>query len=196
MNRNDLLVKVLVLEKCVNSLIRKISVLMRFILMQEETEFVGMKDIRYRKDVVFSQAVCRFLFCLGFLLSSLNHANLSVCPKSVIIMEFVGMNDILYRKDVVFLQVRFFICLKFDYCTIFCIHVVAWLTLLSFVFFAQQCIFSTICLEIHNFHFFPVVQAVSFFMTFKQFGGRRNKELFFRRFAPEKIIPSLKDFLL
>lgn len=67
-NRNDLLVKVLALEKCVNSLICKINVLMRFVLMQEETEFVGMKDVRYRKDVVFSQSVCLVFFLVFFFL--------------------------------------------------------------------------------------------------------------------------------
>jgi len=56
-NRNDLLVMIVELETAIKSCLRKICILMRFILMQEEIEYVGLKDIRYRRDVVFSQAL-------------------------------------------------------------------------------------------------------------------------------------------
>ena len=42
--------------------------------MQEETEFVGLKDVRYRKDVVFSQAV-RFKFVFSLIVNNLTFNN-------------------------------------------------------------------------------------------------------------------------
>lgn len=50
------------LEKAAQSLIRRISVTMRFILMQDELDNPSVRELQYRRDIVFSQAVRTILF--------------------------------------------------------------------------------------------------------------------------------------
>ena len=52
------------LEASLTSLIRKIHVVMRFMLMQDEVDCPALKDLRYRKDVVFSQVVRIWVVCI------------------------------------------------------------------------------------------------------------------------------------
>ena len=61
-NTGELLEMVNDLKNTITSCVRRICVVMRFILMQEEVEYVTLKDVRQRRDVVFSQAVSRILF--------------------------------------------------------------------------------------------------------------------------------------
>ena len=51
------------LSNTVRSFIKKFNVIMRFILMKEYASLGTMtKEIRYRRDVVFSQVVC-LMYC-------------------------------------------------------------------------------------------------------------------------------------
>ena len=52
------------LEASLTSLIRKIHVVMRFMLMQDEVDYPALKDLRYRKDIVFSQVVRIWVVCI------------------------------------------------------------------------------------------------------------------------------------
>jgi len=64
------------LETCITSLIRKINVTMRFILMQDVTDCPGLKDICYRKDVVFSQCLTSIVAGFSLMLSQRIHEKL------------------------------------------------------------------------------------------------------------------------
>ena len=66
-NKKELLNKVLDLKNTITSCVRRICVVMRFLLMQEEFEYPTLKDVRHRRDVVFSQAVS-YIFLFFFYL--------------------------------------------------------------------------------------------------------------------------------
>ena len=63
-NIDHLLRDVTELEASLTSLIRKIHVIMRFMLMQDEVDCPALKDLRYRKDIVFSQVVRIWIVCI------------------------------------------------------------------------------------------------------------------------------------
>lgn len=57
------------LENCVNSLIRKLNVMMQFVLMQEEADCPGLKELRNRRDIVLSQAITPVISGFALMLS-------------------------------------------------------------------------------------------------------------------------------